>query len=77
MIISDHARKAMLNDGITEEEIKACIEHGEREIKQLAEGEVRYGNKLELKNKTIIVIYTYRDKKTRVITCYIIQRKKW
>ncbi|MEK6867835.1 MAG: DUF4258 domain-containing protein, partial [Nanoarchaeota archaeon] len=60
MIISDHAKEEMEASGITEEEVKACLENGELEIKQIVDGETRYGNKIMLKDKTIIVIYTYR-----------------
>ncbi len=76
--ISDHARKAMEDDDLTEDEIKQCLEHGELEIKQLVKGEMRYGKKLELKNKTIMVVFTHRNDIQRVITCYLIKRKrKW
>lgn len=73
---SDHAKNEIVASGITEEEVRECIEHGEREIKQVVDGETRYGNKLELKDKTIIVIYTYRGEETRIITCYPVWRKK-
>jgi len=75
--ISDHAKAAMGEDGISEEEIKECLEHGELEIKQLVNGEIRYGKKLEVKDKIIMVIYTHRKEIQRVITCYTIKRKKW
>ncbi len=75
--ISEHAREAMEDDGISEEEISACLEHGETEIKEYINGEVRYGKKIELKNKTVMVIFTNKDEKQRVITCYLIRRKKW
>lgn len=74
--ISEHARNEMEDDGITEDEVKACLEHGELEIKQIVNGEMRYGKKLALKDKTIMVIYTYRKDIQRVITCYTIRRKK-
>tara|TARA_Y100000310_G_C20382739_1_gene668922 strand:+ start:529 stop:771 length:243 start_codon:yes stop_codon:yes gene_type:complete len=76
--ISEHARKAMEDDAITEDEVQRCLEHGELEIKQLVKEEVRYGKKLELKDKIIMVIYTHRKEIKRIITCYIIRRKsKW
>ena len=59
--ISRHALKGMEDDEITEDEIKAGLEHGELEIKQLVKGEMRYGNKLDTKEKTIMVIYTYKN----------------
>ncbi len=74
--VPDHARKEMENDGITEEEVCWCLEHGDLEIKELVKGEMRYGKKLELKDKTMMVIYTFRGEVTRVVTCYTIGRKK-
>lgn len=75
--ISEHAKAAMEEDGITEEEIMECLEHGELEIKQIVNGEIRHGKKLDLKDKTIMVIYTHRQEIQRIITCYTIRRKKW
>ena len=75
--ISVHARVAMSEDGISEEEINMCLERGELEIKQLVQEEMRYGKQLEFKDKTIMVIYTYRKEGSRVITAYLIRRKKW
>ncbi len=75
--ISDHARKAMADDDITEAEVKICLTQGELEIKQFVNREMRYGTKLELKDKTIMVIYTLHEKVERVITAYVIRRKKW
>ena len=75
--LSSHAQKEMENSDITEDEIKSCLEHGELEIKQFVGGELRYGKKLELKDKTIMVIYTFIKTKIRVITVYPIKRKKW
>lgn len=76
MIISDHAKEEMKASDITEEDVKACLETGELEIKQIVDGETRYGNKLVMKNKTIIVIYTYRGEEKRIITAYPVWRKK-
>lgn len=73
--ISDHAKEEMVASGISVNEIKACLEHGEREIKQIVDGETRYGNKFVSKDKTIIVIYAYRGETVRIITCYLIWRK--
>jgi len=67
----------MEDDGISEEEIKACLEHGQLEIKQLVNGEPRYGKRLVCKDKTMMVIYTDREDVIRVITTYLIRRKKW
>jgi len=76
MILSDHAKEEMQASGITEDEVNVCLEHGELEIKQVVDGETRYGNKIVFKEKTIIVIYTYAGEEKRVITCYSIWRKK-
>lgn len=73
--ISDHAKEAMEDDGISEDEIRQCIGHGKLEINQFVDGEKRYGNQLDLKDKKIMVIYTIRNKRHRVITAYTIQRK--
>lgn len=76
--ISDHARDEMEASDITEDEVKACLEHGSLEIKQFVKGELRYGKRIEFKDKTIIVIYTkLNEVKIRVITTYPIRRKKW
>ena len=76
MIISDHARKEMEQSGINEAEVIQCLEYGKLEIRQVIKGEVRYGKKLELKSKTIMVIYTFHRNEERIITTYIIRRKK-
>ncbi len=57
MIFSDHVYKEMQQAGISEEEAKQCLGHGELEIKQIVKGETRCGKRLELKYKTIMVIY--------------------
>ena len=77
MIISDHAFDEMQNDGITEAEIEQCLRYGELEIKQIVQGESRYGKKLELKDKTIMTIYAFQGNEERIITVYVIRRKKW
>ena len=77
MIISDHARDEMNQAGITEEEVAQCLKHGELEIMQVVKGETRYGKKLDFKDKTIMVIYAFRNDEERIITSYIIRRKKW
>ena len=74
---SEHVRKAMEDDGISEEEVEACLKHGELEIKQIVNGEMRYGKQIELKDKIIMVIYTIKGNIDRIITAYIIRRKKW
>ena len=77
MIISDHAHDEMMQAGIGEQEVRECLEHGELEIKQIVAGETRYGKKMEFKEKTVMVIYTLRGDEERVITAYVIRRKKW
>ncbi len=76
MIISGHARKEMEQSGISEEEVQQCLKHSELEIRQVVKSETRYGKKLILKDKTIMVIYTLRKDEERVITAYVIRRKK-
>jgi len=75
--IPDHAKDEMESSDISEDEVKTCLEHGSLEIKQFIKGELRYGKKLEFKDKIIMVIYTKRGDKNRVITVYPIRRKKW
>ena len=77
MIISDHARDEMNQAGITEEEVAQCLKHGELEIMQVVKGETRYGKRLDFKDRTIMVIYAFRNDEERIITSYIIRRKKW
>jgi len=77
MILSEHARQQMLQSGIDESDVRACLEHGELVIKQVVKGEMRYGKQIELKNKNIIVIYTRRENEARVVTVYTIKRKRW
>lgn len=76
MIISEHARKAMADSDIIEEEVRQCLNHGELIIQQLVKGELRYGKQIDFKDKTIIVIYTQQDNQERIITTYPIRRKK-
>ena len=77
MIISDHAVEEMANACITEQDVHDCLAHGELEIRQIVDGETRYGKRIELNDKTIMIIYTVRDKEERIITAYAIRRKKW
>lgn len=77
MILSGHAIERMLKKGITETEVKECIEHGCMEIELPVRGEMRYGKKLDLKNRSIVVIYTLSGNEPRVITVYQIVNRKW
>jgi len=74
---SDHVEEEMLKSDIKKNEVINCLEHGELIIKQFVNNEVRYGKQIEFKDKTIIVIYTYKNKNIRIITTYSIRRKKW
>jgi len=77
MIVSEHARQQMLQSGIDESDVRACLEHGELVIKQVVKGEMRYGKQPDLKDKRIIVIYTRYDGDARIITTYSVKRKRW
>lgn len=74
---SEHVRIAMEKHGISEEEVREVLEHGTCIIREIVDGERRYGNELLKKGRIIIVIYTYRDDATRIITCYGKRRKQW
>lgn len=73
---SDHARAAMAEHGITDEEAHATLEYGTRTMWEVVDGERRYGNELLTKERIIVVIYTYRNDTLRVITCYEKRRKR-
>jgi len=75
--LSDHAKAEMETSEITKNEVIACLEHGSDEIIQVVNGETRYGKKILLKDKTLMVIYTYKGHIIRIITTYIVWRKKW
>ena len=77
MILSEHAKEEMLKDGITEEEVKQCLEHGTEIMKNCVNGEMRYGRKLEMKDRSVIAIYTFRNGETRVITAYTDEDQRW
>ncbi len=68
MILSGHAKEEMLADGISEEEVRQCLEFGTIEIEQPVRGEMRYGKQIDLKHKAIMVIYTLNGEEPRVIT---------
>lgn len=73
--ISPHARKAMERHFINEDEIKAALVGGETEFEIIVKGEKRYGNVLAEKTRKLIVIWTQKNSKKRVITCYPLKRK--
>ena len=66
----------MEQSGITEDEVVQCLQHGELAFSNVINGERRYGKKIALKEKTIMVVCTLRNNEERVITAYDIQRKK-
>ena len=77
MILSEHAKEEMLADGISEEEVRQCIEHGTKIIKDCVNGEMRYGKRLAMKDWSVIAIYTFRQGETRVITAYTVNDQRW
>ncbi|VVB81567.1 Uncharacterised protein [uncultured archaeon] len=75
MIVSVHARERMLRKGISEDEVRECIDFGISQATKSVEGEVRHAKLLDLKGKSVIVIYTFREDELRVITTYAIIKK--
>ena len=76
MIISNHARWEMFQAEISEEEVANCLEYSEMKIRGVKKGELRYGKRFQLKDKSIMVIYTFRMGAPRVVTVYPIRRKE-
>jgi len=76
MIISRHAKDAMNEHGISESEIIQCIQYGELDHRQMVDNETRYVKKLSLKDKTIMVVYVFRNNEERIITTYLFRRRK-
>lgn len=77
MIISDHAKEEMLKDGISEEDVRQCLEHGTGIMQNCVDGETRYGKKLAMKDRAVFVIYTFRHEEPRVITAYTVNDQRW
>ncbi|MBI2583456.1 MAG: DUF4258 domain-containing protein [Candidatus Aenigmarchaeota archaeon] len=73
--ISGHAREAMLRHAISEDEVLAALVDGETEFEIIHKKEKRYGNVLIQKHRKLIVIWTYRNGKKRIITCYPLRRE--
>ncbi len=73
--ISPHARIAMEEHAITEDEVAAALIDGKTEFEIFVKGEKRYGNVLIEKQRKIVVIWTWRNEKKRVITCYPLKRE--
>lgn len=76
MIVSSHAKEEMQRSNISEEEIIQCLQHGELIIKQVIAGEMRYGKQIDFKEKRIVVIYTHQQDNERIITTYLVRRKR-
>jgi len=77
MILSDHAKQAMLDDDVEESEVRQCLEHGKLTTQGFVKGEPRYVKTCELKGRKIVVVYTLNCDEVRVITVYAIWSKKW
>lgn len=75
IVISPHARGAMQQHAITEDEIMAALVDGKTEFEIFVRGEKRYGNIFVEKHRKIIVIWTYRNSNKRVVTCYPLRRE--
>ena len=73
--ISPHAREAMRKHAISEDEVMAALIDGEVKFELFAGKEKRYGSVLIEKQRKIIVIWTYRGQKKRIITCYPLKRE--
>lgn len=67
----------MLEDGIADEEVKLCLECGEQKTQGFNKGEPRYIRILTVKDRKIVVVYTFKNKEPRVITVYAMRSKKW
>ncbi len=73
--ISPHASKAMQEHAITEDEVMAALVDGKTEFEIFVKGEKRYGNVFIEKHRKIMVIWSWRKEKKRVITCYPLKRE--
>jgi hypothetical protein len=73
--ISDHARTAMERHWINEDEVIEAFVDGRTEFEIIVQNEKRYANVLIQKTRKIVVIWTHRNEKRRVITCYPLKRK--
>ena len=75
IVVSPHARHAMQQHTITEDEVMAALTDGKTEFDIFIKGEKRYGNVLAEKQRKIVVIWTWRKDKKMVITCYPLRRE--
>ncbi len=73
--ITPHARDSMQKHSITEDEIVAALVDGKTEFEIFVKQENRYGNVLLEKHRKILVIWTWRKNKKRIITCYPLKRE--
>lgn len=73
---SVHAKERMLKKGISEEEIMQCLNFGVLKATNCIEGEIRHYKRLDMKDKAVVVIYTFKNNESRIITAYPIV-KKW
>lgn len=73
--ISPHARSAMEEHAISEDEITAALIDGKTEFEIFTKGEKRYGNVFIEKQRKIMVIWTWHNKNKRIITCYPLRRE--
>ena len=77
MILSEHAKQAMLDDDISESEVRECLEHGKLSTQGAIKGEPRFVRTYELKGRKVVVVSTLDCDEVRVITVYAIWSKKW
>ena len=73
--ISKHARESMLRHLISEDEVLAAMMDGKTEFELFNKGEKRYGNVIVTKQRKIVVIWTYKNGKKRIITTYPLRRE--
>jgi len=77
MIISEHALGRMSSKGISEEEVKKCVYEGVLKTRNVVNGEMRQVTELQMKDKTLVTIHTFDGLERRVITVYLLARKRW
>ncbi|MCX6709122.1 MAG: DUF4258 domain-containing protein [Candidatus Woesearchaeota archaeon] len=75
MILSVHAKERMLSKNISEDEVLQCLDFGVLKATNCVEGEIRHYKRLDLKEKSVVVIYTFENDELRVITVYAIINK--
>ncbi len=75
IVISPHARNSMEQHTINKDEITAALTDGKKEFEIFVKDKKRYGNVLIQKHRKIVVIWTYRNSKKRIVTCYPLRRE--